>query len=142
MKLNLFRFLVLAAVALVLSSITCAQAVNVRAQVPFNFVLGNRTYPAGEYSIQSLVYYSYSLRISNRKAKVAGLIESFPVTFVNEPRQTALVFTRIGNTYFLYQVRSEDSSVGRQFRRSLMQVQMAMNTREAGTVVVAANMVR
>jgi len=141
MKFNLYRFVVLAMVALVLGPITYAQTVNVRVQVPFNFVLGDQVYPAGEYSIQSLVDYSFSLRISNRKAKVTSLTESYPVSFVNEPRRTGLVFTRIGNTYFLYQVRTEDSPVGRQFRRSRMQVQMAQNATESGTVFVAANLI-
>jgi len=141
MKFNLIRFVVLAMVALVLGSVTYAQTVNVHAQVPFSFVLGDKVYPAGEYAIQSLVDYSYSLRVSNRKAKVTSLAESYPVSFVNEPRQTALIFTRIGNTYFLYQVRTEDSSVGRQFRPGRIQTQMAMNTTTSGTVVVAANLV-
>ena len=141
MKLNLIRYLALATVALVLSSITYAQSINVRAQVPFNFVVGDKVYQAGEYALQSLVDYTYSLRLTNREAKVAVVAESFPVSFVHEPRQTALIFTHIGNTYFLYQVRTEDSSVGRQFRRSRMQTQMAMNTTESSTVVVAAKMV-
>jgi len=141
MKLNLSRFLMIQAAAMLLGSTAYAQSVNVRAQVPFNFVLGDKVYPAGEYSIQSLVDYSYSLRISNRKAKVAGMTESYPVSFVNEPRQTALVFTRIGNTYFLYQVRTEVSPQGRQFRRSQMQTQMARNATESGTVFVAANLI-
>jgi hypothetical protein len=141
MKLNIFRFVVLAAVALILGSITHAQAVNVRAQVPFNFVLGDRTYPAGDYSIQTLVDYSYSLRISNREAKVSGLSQSYPITSAKDSKQTVLIFARIGNSYFLHQVRTENSSVGRQFRRSRMQAQMALNGTQSGTVVIAANMI-
>jgi hypothetical protein len=87
------------------------------------------------------VDYSYSLRISNREAKVSGLSQSYPITSAKDSKQTVLIFARIGNSYFLHQVRTENSSVGRQFRRSRMQAQMALNGTQSGTVVIAANMI-
>ena len=46
MKLNLSRSLVILAVAMVLGSTAHAQSVKIRAQVPFDFVLGDKVYPA------------------------------------------------------------------------------------------------
>ena len=43
-----------------------------------------------------------------------------------------MIFHRIGNTYFLYQVWVADSAVGREFTRSKTEIRMAMN----GTKIV------
>jgi hypothetical protein len=48
-------------------------------------------------------------------------------------------FTRMGNTYFRYQVWVAGSEVGREFARSKTETHMAMNGTQAETVIVAAN---
>ncbi len=73
MKLNFFRFLALAATLALLGSTAYAQSINVRAQVPFNFVVGDKVYPAGEYTIQTLANYNYLLYVGNRDTKESAM---------------------------------------------------------------------
>ena len=141
MKINLFRFLVLATVALVLASTAYAQGVNVRAKVPFQFVLGDKTYPAGEYNVQTITDSKFILRLTNTDAKDWVVTYSHPTISLIPAKQTVLVFHRRGTTYFLYRVWSAESSVGREFSRSRTETRMALNTTSAGTVIVAANVV-
>ena len=141
MKLNLFRFLVLAAAALILGSTAYAQTVHVRAQVPFNFILGDKVYPAGEYTVQSLEYYSHSLFIRSGKVDASAVTLSYPTTSAKSAKQTVLVFHRMGNTYFLSEVWCADSKVGRGFPRSHTESTMAMMQTKPETVIVAANII-
>ena len=53
--------------------------------------------------------------------------------------QTTLVFQRLGNNYFLYQIWTEGNSLGRQFRMSKKEVQLAKNYSKPELVIVAAN---
>jgi hypothetical protein len=52
---------------------------------------------------------------------------------------TTLVFQRLGDNYFLYQVWTEGNTTGREFRMSKTQVQLAKNYSKPELVVVAAN---
>lgn len=139
MKLNLFRFLALVTAALILGSTAYAQAVNVRAKVPFDFVLDDRVYPAGEYVVQTIWDDSYSLFINNKDAKTSALTLSYPRRSFKPAEQTMLVFHRVGKTYFLSEVWTADSRVGRQFPMSRTEIRMALNGTKADTTIVAAS---
>jgi len=141
MKLNLSRFLVILAVAMVLGSTAHAQSVKIRAQVPFDFVLGDKVYPAGEYVIQALTDDSHGLLIRNRTTKVSTMTLSYPATSIAAAKQTALEFHRLGNTYFIYQAKFEGSPTSRQFPRSHTESKMAMMQTKPETVIVAANII-
>jgi hypothetical protein len=52
---------------------------------------------------------------------------------------TKLVFQRLGNNYFLYQIWTDGNSTGREFRMSKTQVQLAKNDSKPELVIVAAN---
>ena len=49
-----FRILSVLVAALAMVSVANAQQPAVKADVPFNFVLGDKIYPAGEYTLQRL----------------------------------------------------------------------------------------
>ena len=63
-------------------------------------------------------------------------------TVANPPSQTKMVFHRIGNSYFLYQIWTEGNKIGRQFAKSRAEIEMASNQGQVSTVIVAANIVR
>ncbi len=140
MKLNFFRFLALAATLALLCSTAYAQSINVRAQVPFNFVVGDKVFPTGEYTIQTLTSYSYMLYVGNRNAKESAMSLSYPITSVKE-KHTELVFHRIGNAYFLFQVRVAGSPIGRGFPVSRSEIRMAQNGTKPDTTIVAADII-
>ena len=142
MKLRIARTLMMAAAGLVLGFAASAQQVNVRAKVPFDFLLGDKVYPSGEYALQTVMANNASLYIKNEeKAKPALLLTDLQTVAKPAPR-TELVFHRMGNTYFLYQVWVAGSEVGRQFSRSKTETRMAMNGTKAETVTIAANISR
>ena len=52
---------------------------------------------------------------------------------------TTLVFQRMGDSYFLYQVWTAGNSLGREFPMSKKEVQLAKNYSKPELVIVAAN---
>ena len=128
MKLNLFRFLALLAGVLFLGSTGYAQSVKIRAQIPFDFVLGEKVYPAGEYLVETLTGDSHSVLVralvSNQAAKNSALTVAYPTASAQPAKRTALAFRHLGNTYFLYQAKIADSPSGCQFLRSHMESKM------------------
>jgi len=145
MKLRISRTILVAAAALVFGSTAYAQEINVRARVPFDFVVGEKMYPAGEYAIQTAKANHHYLSIKNEDKTARGLTPSFPCISskpASPANQAKLVFHRLGNTYFLFRVWVGGSTVGRQFPKSHREVQMAMNESKIETSIVAANVVQ
>lgn len=142
MNLTIIRSLLVAVAALILGSVAQAQEVNLRAKVPFEFVLGDKIYPAGEYAVQTVLTNNYSLYIKNDGGAKPALILTDPQSGVAPADKTKLVFHRMGNTYFFYQVWVAGSSIGREFAKSRGEVQLAMNRVKQETVIVAANITR
>jgi hypothetical protein len=139
MKLNLSRLILFAVGALFLGSAAFAQEMNVQAKIPFDFVLGDKVYPAGEYSVQNVINDNHALRLRNTTSQRAALILHRPTSSPAPAKQTQLVFHRVGNTYFLYQVQVAGNTLGREFQMSHQETQMARNATDKETVIVAAN---
>lgn len=145
MKLRIPRTMLVAVAALAFGSAAYAQELNVRAKVPFEFVLGDKLYPAGEYNLQTvaaannLSVYIRSVYPKNELKPEPALALTNLQTAATPAKRTELVFHRMGNSYFLYQVWVAGSEVGREFRRSNSETRMAMNGTKAETVLVAAN---
>jgi hypothetical protein len=139
MKLRISRTLLVAAAALVLGSAAYAQEVNLRAKVPFDFVLADKVYPAGEYALQTVMANNSSLYLKHEaKAKPALLLTDLH-TAATPAKRSELIFHHMGGSYFLYQVWVAGSEVGREFPKSKTEVRMAMNGTKSETVSVAAN---
>ena len=145
MKLRIARTMIVAAAVLVFASAVYAQDLNVRAKVPFGFVLGDKLYPAGEYSLQTvtaannLSVYIKSVYPKNELKPEPALTLTALQTAPAPAKHTELVFHRMGNTYFLYQVWVAGKEVGREFPRSDSETLMAKNGTKSETVLVAAN---
>jgi hypothetical protein len=133
------RSILLALTVLLLATAAQAQTTNVKASIPFDFVVGNHAYPAGEYTVKSLSQSSSAIRIDNADESEKGVTLSGACEKVQPATQTTLVFQRLGNNYFLYQVWTEGSSTGREFPMSKAQVQLAKNNSKPELLIVAAN---
>jgi hypothetical protein len=145
MKLRIARNMMVAAAALAFTWAAYGQELNVRAKVPFEFVLGDKLYPAGEYSVQAVASdnrFAVSITSADPKLEEPALA-SVQLHRASMPaKSTALIFHRQRNTYFLYQVWVADSELGREFPRSKTETRMAMDGTKAETVTVAANTAR
>jgi len=133
------RPIVLALTVLFLPTAAQAQTTNVKASIPFNFVVGDHAYSAGEYTVKSVSQSSAAIRIDNADESEKGITLSNACQKAQPATGTKLLFQRLGNNYFLYQIWTEGNSTGREFRTSKTQVQLAKNYEKPELVMVAAN---
>ena len=109
----------LLAVALLLA----ATAICVHAQerpmltvtVPFAFTVENINLPAGSYTVFAVPPYSMTVKVQGVHGQKAVMIRAVPSRSSAEATQGKLLFSRIGNEYFLSQVWEQGSKVHRDF---------------------------
>ncbi len=120
-----------------------AQTPALQAAIPFNFVVGNHVLPAGQYLLGNT-------RLASPRLVSARDLDE-PITsliganncYVNEaPKTSKLVFHRIGNEYFLYQLWIAGETTVVEFPMSKLEIQMAKNDARAEEVIVAALLTR
>ena len=128
--------------ALLLATAAHAQSTNVTASVPFDFVVANQAYPAGDYAVKSISDTGVPILIRNSDEAEKGIVLSGSCSSVKPSTTTKLVFHRMGGQYFLYQVWQEGNTIGREFRLSKTEKQLARNSSQPEIVIVAANLTR
>ena len=133
------RSVLLALTVLLLTTAAHAQTTNVKANIPFDFVVGDRAFSAGEYTVKSMPQSSVAIRIDNVDESEQGVTLSGACDKVQPATQTALVFQRLGNNYFLYQIWTKGNSLGREFPRGKAEIQIAKKYSKPELVIVAAN---
>jgi hypothetical protein len=133
------RSVLFALTVLLLATAAHAQTTNVKATVPFDFVVGDHAYSAGEYTLKSLSLSSPAIRIDNADESEKGITLANTCRKLNPAEGTILVFQRLGDNYFLYQIWTAGNTEGREFKMSKEQVQLAKNDSKPELVIVAAN---
>ena len=131
-----FSFVLLVA-ALLFASTAQAQALHVKADIPFDFGVGNTVYSAGTYTIGPATQSSNALLLDGATRAIV-LPNHCSLTLPSE--STKLVFERMGDTYFLKQIWVEGRTDGREFPRSKSEVQMAKNHTPSESVTVVAQL--
>jgi hypothetical protein len=129
------KSILFALTVLLMATAAKAQEIKVRVSVPFDFVVGDRAYPAGEYSFKQD---GIVLQIANAEQSAASIVLSNACETTTPSDKTKLVFRRMGDNYFLYQVWVEGNVSGRQMPRSRTEVRLAQNHEETKSVIVAA----
>jgi hypothetical protein len=120
-----------------LASASRAQETNVKADVPFDFVAGDHVYPAGEYTLKSMLDTDAVIRIDGSPEFPGRNLLSNACTLITPSKQTKLVFRRVGESYFLYQVWVAGNLGGREFPRGRAETRLAQNRQDSDLVVVA-----
>jgi hypothetical protein len=120
--------LVLAILAVsVLALPVCAQRTVAVGDIPFGFVVGNVTMPAGEYAFgYSAGLFIVTLAGADRHT---NFLSANPEVVQSVPEQAKLVFHRYGDQYFLSEIRTPAGS--REFPMSRVEVE-AQKTASAG----------
>jgi len=131
--------LVLVAAALLFASTAQAQAIHVKADIPFDFVVGNTVYPAGTYTIVPATEASNALLLDGGDAR--AMVMSNHCSLSLPSKSTKLVFDRMGSSYFLSQIWVEGRSDGREFPKSKAELQMAKNHTPSESVTVVAQLI-
>jgi len=131
--------LVLLAAALFFGSTVQAQELRVKADIPFDFVVGNTVYSAGTYTIAPALQSSSALLLDNGDSR--SIVMPNQCSSVRPSATSVLVFDRMGGTYFLHQVWVEGRTDGREFPKSKTELQMAKNHTASENVTVVAQLI-
>jgi len=129
--------LITAALAMLATTAASAQTINVKARVPFSFVVGSATLPAGEYSLQTLGF-GHALEMRNRDANITKLVLS-NVCQSRTATKDKVIFHRYGDSYFLSQIWTEGSSLGYELPMTAREREMARNNSKEEIVLLALN---
>jgi hypothetical protein len=116
--ITMLALMVTLALATAVASANAQSAQKVVADVPFEFSVGYKTMPAGEYSVQTIVSAGDGLLIRSADGKNLALRLSEPTERAKDKSQARLVFHRYGDRYFLAQVWSGSNNTGRQLLKS------------------------
>jgi hypothetical protein len=141
------RALVMAAVMALTAMATTrvAQAQDAMAvNVPFDFVAGGKTLPAGEYAVRPSGAGNTLILIDRKDASVSALIITHAVVSLDTQTESKLIFNRYGDRYFLSQVWSEGNSQGRQLMKTAREKEAALTAKieTEGQVTLVAELAR
>jgi hypothetical protein len=96
---------------------------SIRVDVPFEFSAGHSVFPAGKYTIRPAgVNTNGVIWITSEDGK-AGLLLTNSAESVQPKNETALIFHRYGDQYFLFQVWVVGDTLGREIPKSSMERQ-------------------
>ncbi len=124
MKRNLlkaFTMLMLLVTLSLASAVVSAQtqaANKVVATIPFEFSVGYKTFPAGEYSVQVIPTAGDALMIRSADASESALRLSETTSRDKDKSHARLIFNRYGDKYFLSEVWNGVDKVGRRLIKS------------------------
>lgn len=109
------------ALALV-TAVTSAQAQTVerlKADIPFDYVIGDQKLPAGVYTIQRVgAWTDRGLLLRKQDGSEKVLLMTDVVRSLNSKDETVLIFHRYGERYFLSQIWASGSTEGRALHKS------------------------
>lgn len=116
MKKQGLTLIIASSLFLLLSSVSAfAQEDRVKANIPFDFIVGQTTLPAGEYTISRGLPNEHDLLlIRNEDNRHAAFILANDTTTQVTPRESDLVFNKIGGEYFLAQLWMDGDNTGRE----------------------------
>src|SRR5215475_10488529 len=108
------------------------------AKIPFDFSVGDKTFPAGVYSVTRINQEKIMLRLSGEDGGESINIVTSPVEAEEYPKTGKLIFRRYGETYFLSQVWESGEIQGRQLLKSRTErsVERDLTRRGEGPAIV------
>jgi hypothetical protein len=120
---NLIAVLLL---SMLVTGTAVAQSKTVRANIPFDFVAGQKSLPAGSYTVRSLGASGDVLGIKTDNSNGA-MAMSHPVISSKRADKTTLLFRSYAGEYFLAQVWIEGEQAGRELPITRRERMLAQN---------------
>ena len=103
----------------IVAAIQVAQAQqSMVVNIPFEFVVGNTTLPAGEYYVESLTGQSALVLKQRANPSASAVVPTFATQALEPKSDSKLIFNRYENSYFLSQFWTAGNSRGRQLLKS------------------------
>jgi hypothetical protein len=140
MKRQAIRSLTMSGLLLVVTAISVhAQSErNKVTNIPFNFIVGQKTLPAGEYTVEPNRRDSHNVwLVQSRDGHVSALFTTMSVRTSEAQDKAKLVFHKYGDQYFLSQIWRTGDNGGRELRMPRLERELAKNTIERETIVLA-----
>ncbi len=106
--------------------------------IPFDFTVGNKTLPAGDYSVRNVNSGSFAIRIQNRETYASAIAITNAVQNYSNRGYAKLVFHRYGNRHFLSQVWS-GYRVGRQLPKRYQELSLVTSSSHRQVEILASN---
>jgi hypothetical protein len=115
---------------------TQAQSIMLKADIPFDFVVGEKRLPSGEYHVKSLNQATTQIQSKDARSTAIVLTTGMQAAKISDVGK--LVFNRYGDQYFLSKIWAASSDSGRELPKSRLEREVAQRLSEGGTTVVAA----
>jgi hypothetical protein len=103
-----------------------AQTIHVRANIPFNFTVGSKTFPAGTYDVGTIgLSDTKMLQLQARDGSSSMMIASNTAENLKPADETKLVFNQYRDRYFLSQIWAVGETRGHQLPKSSREKEVA-----------------
>jgi hypothetical protein len=108
----------------VVAAAQLSQGEHIATQVPFKFMVGNTTVPAGKVILQLADEKGWVLAIQNPDVKLSIFSLASPTVANQAAKNSALVFRKYGDRYFLASMRIGDTRTVYEFRPGKLENEM------------------
>jgi hypothetical protein len=124
---------------LLLSAVVHAQTTQLKVTVPFDFIASDTALPAGDYDVQSIdAWGGKALSIHSLTLNAGTLVLSNSSQSAKIFDRNTLVFYRYGQKYFLAEVWTVNTHIGRQVPLNKRQTELARNQQKSEVVLTAS----
>jgi len=125
---------------LMLTAVTVsAQSESIRVITSFSFIVGQKTLPAGEYTVEPNRKDSDNVwLVQSRDGHASALFTTNTVRASETQEEARLVFHRYGGQYFLSQIWTTGEATGRELLMPRLESQLAKNAIEHRVIVLAS----
>src|ERR1035437_2295023 len=106
MKNTIVRTLVTLGLSAVLSPVALLAPSKIHATIPFDFTIGAKSFPAGDYSVKQVS--EYVLLIQSIKDGTGVMAMTLPSEKTTREGTPVLVFNKYGDSYFLSKISGDD----------------------------------
>ncbi|HWN98713.1 MAG TPA: hypothetical protein VNS63_05525 [Blastocatellia bacterium] len=97
----------------------CAQVTDtIDADIPFDFMVSGKVVPAGHYTVKRVDSNPAIMELRGADARVVNVFLTNSAEVAKEPKQSELIFDRIGDQYFLSRIFEEGNRYGVEVQES------------------------
>jgi hypothetical protein len=134
MKNTIARTLFALGLSAVLSPVALLAQTHINAAIPFDFTIGAKSFPAGDYSVRQVS--AYVLLVQSVKDGTGVMAMTVPTEKGEKGASPVLLFNKYGDSYFLSKVSSDDA--GWKLHQSAAEKEMVAKVPTPKPVIVVA----
>ena len=106
--------------------------------IPFDFIVGEKTLPAGEYTVEpNRRDFDKVWLVQSRDGRTSAVFTTMPVRASETQEKAKFVFHKYGDRYFLSQIWTPGGNSGRELLMPRVERELAKSTIERETIVLA-----